>query len=114
MEFFDFEVVTLTLDGTLSGEYSDVARGGEIADNLRRGTDDAQHTAIGVNLWQIVLLDGAQGLGGGCVTAEDDQMASHLKEFHNSLARKFIDYIERTWSVGGSGIVAQIKIVVLG
>ena len=41
-------------------------------------------------------------------------MTAHLEEFHNGLTRKLIDHVEGTWTIRGSGIVAQIKIVVLG
>ena len=41
-------------------------------------------------------------------------MATHLEEFHHGLTRKLIDHLETAWSVWGTGIVAQIKEIVLG
>ena len=41
-------------------------------------------------------------------------MATHLEELQDGLTRKLIDHVERTWSIRGTGIVAQIEIIVLG
>ena len=41
-------------------------------------------------------------------------MTTHLEEFDDGLACKLIDHVKRTWSVGGTGIIAQIDVVVLG
>ena len=114
VELADLEGVALAADGALGGEHAHVAALREAADDLGGGADDAQHAALGIPLRQVVLLDGAQGLGGGGVTAEDDEVAPHLEELHHGLARKLIDHVERTWSIGCTGVVAQIKIVVFG
>ena len=39
-------------------------------------------------------------------------MAAHLKQSEHGLAGKLIDHVVRTWSVWGTGIVAQIEIIV--
>ena len=41
-------------------------------------------------------------------------MASHFKEAYHCLTRKLIDYIERACTIGRSGIVSQIEVIVLG
>ena len=87
---------------------------GEAADDFGGGADDAQYTALRVDLGQIYLLDGAQCLGRGGVAAEDHEMAAHLEEAQHGLARELIDHVEGTWSIGCTGIVAQIKIIVFG
>ena len=110
----DLEIVALALDSAFGGEHADVAALREAADDLSGGADDTKHAAIGVDLRQVVLLNGAQGLGGGGITAEDDEVAAHLEELYYGLARKLIDHVERTWSIGGAGVVAQIKVIVFG
>ena len=114
MEFVDLQIVTFTLDGALGGEHAHVTAFRQAADDFCRGADDAQHTALRVDLGQIHLLDGAQCLGGGGVTAEDYEMAAHLEEAQHGLARELIDHVEGTWSIGCTGVVAQIKIIVFG
>jgi hypothetical protein len=63
---------------------------------------------------QIVLLNGAQCLGRSCVTTQDNEMAAHLEQTDYCLTSKLIDHIERTASIGGTGIIAQVEIIVLG
>ena len=63
MEFVDFEVITLTLDGAFGGENADMAGGCEATDYFSRGADNTKDAALRVDLRQIVLLDGAKGLG---------------------------------------------------
>ena len=87
---------------------------GEFTDDLSRRTNDTQHTTIGIDLGDIILLYGAQSLRRGGVTAKDDEMATHLKELQHSLARELIDHLETARSIRRTGIVAQIKIIVLG
>ena len=41
-------------------------------------------------------------------------MATHLEEAQHSLARELIDHVEGTWSIGCTGVVAQVEVVVLG
>ena len=114
MQLMDLEVIALALDGALGGKDAYMARLCQTADNFCRGPDNAQHTARGVDLRQIVLLNAAQGFRRGGVAAQDDEMATHLEELQDGLARKLIDHVEGTRSVRGTGIVAQIKIIVLG
>ena len=113
-EFADFEVVGLGGDGAGGGEDADVARAGEPAGDLGGGTDDAKHAAAGVEAGQVVLLYGAQGLGRGGVTAQDNQLASHLKQSLYGLTCELIDHLERTGTIGRTGVVAQIEIVIVG
>jgi hypothetical protein len=39
-------------------------------------------------------------------------MAAHLEQTEYGLAGKLIDHVERTWSIRGTGIVAQIEVIV--
>ena len=112
-EFADFEVVGLGGDGTGGGENADVARAGEPAGDLGGGTDDAKHAAAGVETGQVVLLYGAQGLGRGGVAGQDDQRATHIKKTPHSLKREFINTLEAARTIGRTGIVAQVEVVVL-
>ena len=114
IEFLDFEGLALALDGSLGGEYSHMTALGETADDLCRRTDDAQNSTVGIDLRDIVLLDGAQGLGRSCIATKDNEMATHLEELDDCLACELIDHIETAWAVGGTGIVAQIEVIVLG
>ena len=101
-------------DAKIKPLHADVACLGERADDLGGGTNNAQDPTVGVELGQIVLLDGTKGFGRGGVAAQNDQLAAHGEEFLDGLARELIDDIERAWTVGGPCIVAQVQIVVLG
>ena len=59
MQLLNFQVVAFTLDGTLCGKHPYVATGGQTANDLSRRSDNTKHTAIRVNLRQVVLLNGA-------------------------------------------------------
>ena len=87
---------------------------GERADDLGGGADDAQHAAVGVELRQIVLLNGAQSLRRCGVAPQDDEVTPHLEQLDDSLSRELIDHLKRARSVGSTGIVAQIHVIVLG
>ena len=113
-QLLDFHVVALALDGTLSSQDAYMAALGQRTYHLGRRADDAKDAAVGIPSWQVVLLDGAQGLGRRRVTAEDDQMAPLLEESLHGLARKLIDDIEGTRTVRRTGIVAEVQVVVLG
>ena len=91
-----------------------MARGRETANHLSRRTDDAQHAAVGGNLGDVNLLDGAQRLCRGRVTAENHQMAAHLKKLYDSLTGELIDHLETARAIRRTGIVAQIEIIVFG
>lgn len=109
----DLHVVALAFDGAFRGEQSDVVVTCEVSDDLGGGPDDAEHAPVGVPLWEVVLLDGAQGLSGGRVASDDDEMASHLEEFLYGLPCELIDDVERSWSVGRACVVAEVEVVVL-
>ena len=66
----------------------------ERAYNLGRRTYDAQHASFWVNTWHVVLLNGAQCLGRGSVTSQNDEMASHIEKPDDGLPRELVDYIE--------------------
>ena len=113
-EFLDFQVVALALDGAFGGEDAYVAGLCQRADDLGGRAYDAQDTPLRVPQWQVVLLDTAQGLCRGGVAAEDDEMAAHLEESFDGLSRELVDDVEGTWSVGCTGIIAEVQVVVLG
>ena len=114
VKFLDFELVAFALDGAFRGENADVVIARNVAHDFCGWDDDSEDSTVGGVLRKIVLLDGAQCLGGGCVASEDDEGTTHLEEFFHGLEREFIDYVERTCAVRGTGIVAQIDVVVLG
>ena len=114
MQFLNLQTVTVAPDGAFCGKDAHMAAAGERADDLGGGADDPQHAALGVKGRQVVLLNGAQSLGRSGVAAQDDQMAPHLEEAHDGLAREFVDDLEGTCAVGCTGIVAQIEVVVFG
>ena len=113
-KFGYLDVVTMTAHGTLGSQQSHVTATGERADNFGRGADDAQHAARSVPTGQVVLLNGAQGLGRRGVAAQNDQLTAHAEEFQNGLTRKLVYDVERAGAIRGTGIVAQIHVVVLG
>ena len=76
-ELLYLKFVRLALYGSFGGEYADVTRRGEIADGFGGGSDNAEDATVGVEKGEVALLDGPQRFGGGCVTSEDDKVATH-------------------------------------
>lgn len=113
IEFLYLKHVALALYRALGGEYANVARLRDVAYTFSRGADYAEHTARRVELRQVVLLYGAQSFCRRGVARQNDEVAAHREQFDNSLARKLIYHIERTRPVRRTGVVAEIKIVVL-
>ena len=108
------QIIALALDGSFCGEDAHVARLGERSDHFCRRTDDAQHSSVGVQLWKVVLLNRTECFGRSGVTSQDDEMAPHRKEALHGLSGELIYYVKRTRTVGGTSVIAQIEIVVLG
>ena len=67
---------------------------GKRANHLHGRTYYAQYPSVWRDNRQVTLLNGAQSLSGSCVTSENNEMAPHVKEFHNSLTRELIYHIE--------------------
>ena len=114
VQFLYLQAIAVALDGALGGQYAHVAGGGQLADDFGRGPDDAQHAAVYIPAGQVVLLYGAQRLGRGSVASQHHQVAAAAEEVLHGLARELVDHAKRAWPIGGTGIVAQIQIVVLG
>ena len=93
---------------------ADVAAVRHASDALHRRAYHSQHPACRIPSRQVVLLNAAQGFGRGRVTGQDDQLAPHLEQLENSLAGELVHNLEGTRSVGRTGIVAQINVIVLG
>jgi len=113
-QFFDFELVAAALHGAFGGQQSDVSRRGDAADDLGRGSDDAEHASAGIDGRNVALLNGAQGFGRRGVAAEDDEAATHGEQLEHGLAGELIDHLERARAVGRTSIIAQVHVVVLG
>jgi len=102
-------------DGARCGKKPHMARLRDITHALHRGADDAQHTARGVvHQRKVALLDAAQGLGGGCVTGQDDQRTTRIEEVVYGLQSEFVHHLIRAGAIRRTGVVTQIEIVVLG
>ena len=108
------QLVGLAADGSWRGHDTDVSALRKMPHALGRGTNDTQDTARGVEKGKVVLLNAAQGLGRSRIAGQDNQVASHGKKLAHTLQGKLIDTFEGTAAVWSTGIVAQIKIVVLG
>ena len=83
-----------------------MASAGQGTHSLYRGTNDAQHAPMGVELRKVMLLNGAQRLGRSRITGQDDQVTAFLEERFNALQGVLIDYIKRSRAVRGARIVA--------
>ena len=108
------QIVALALDGSFGSQHTHMARLRQLADDLSCRTNHAQDAAIGVPLWQVYLLDATQGFGGGSVTTQYDKVTPHLKEAQHSLTGELVNDFERTGTVGCTGIIAEVQVVVLG
>lgn len=113
-ELLYFKNITLTLYGSFSCHNAYVAALSDAAYTLGSRTDDAKHTAVRVELWQVVLLNGAQGFGRSRVAGQNNEVATHAEKLDNSLARKLINDVERAWTIRRAGVVAKIKIIIMG
>ena len=74
---------------------------------------DTEHAAVGGKEGQVLLLDGAQCLGGCGVASKDDERTTQGKEFLDCLQGKLVNDVEGACAVGRACIVAKIDIVVL-
>ena len=72
-----------------------------------------QHTAVGVDAGQVVLLYGAKSLGRCGVACHNHQPASLPEQVFHSLQGEVVHQLKRAAAIGCAGIVAQIQIVVL-
>ena len=109
----DLHVVAMALHRAFCGEQSHMAVACELSDDFCRRPDDAEHTPLGIPLWQIMLLDRAQRFCRCGVTAKDHQLTAHLEELLYGLTREFIDDIKRARAIRSSCVVAKIDIIVL-
>ena len=105
--------VAAALDGALGGQHAHVARQRQPAYAFGRGADYAKHAARGVDARQVVLLDGAQGLGRRRVAGYDDQAAAHREQPPDGFEREAVDHVERARPVRSAGVVAQVDVVIL-
>lgn len=105
--------VAAALDGALGGQHAHVARQRQPAYAFGRGADYAKHAARGVDARQVVLLDGAQGLGRRRVAGYDDQAAAHREQPPDGFEREAVDHVERARPVRSAGVVAKVDVVIL-
>lgn len=109
------KIVALTAHGGTGSHQADVTAIRELSHTLDSRTDHAQHTAGGiVALGQFKLLYGAQSLGRGGVAGQDYQRAAHREQPVYRLIGELEDLLERAIAIGGTAIIAQEDIVVLG
>ncbi len=113
IEFLYLQIVGTGKDGSLGGQHTDVVGVGKFSDHFGSRSDDTEHTAVGCMLGQVVLLDGTQGFGGGCVAAEDDERTTKLEKFLDGLQGELIHNIKRTRTIRCACVVAKIDVVVL-
>ena len=93
----------------------------KLADNLGRGTDNPQHSTRGQRFalgwrkkeWEVTLLNGTQCLGRSSVAGEDDKRTTEVKQTLHGLEREFINALEAAGTIRGTGIIAQVEIIVL-
>ncbi len=118
-DLFEFEEVGVAGDCAGGGEEADVACAGDGWEDFDCGADDAEDAAEGEavgaegGLDEVVLLDGAEGFCGGGVAGEDHEAAIEREEGFYGLEGEVVDDIEGARAVGGSGVVAEVDIVVL-
>ena len=86
----------------------------QLTHHLNRGAYDTQYAQSGLHMGQVVLLNGAQGLGRSGVAGQDDNAATTGKEGLNGFKRVTIDDVERPAAIRRTGIVAQIDVIIFG
>lgn len=113
IKFGDLELIRVAADSAGGGEESDMSTSGYFADRLHCRAYDTEHTTVGIRDREDMLLDRAESLGGGGVTSQNHQVATTAEKFLDSLTSKIEDDIETTGAVRGSGIIAEIEVVIL-
>ena len=84
----------------------------DLIHQLHRRTDYAQHPTSRVPLWQVPLLDRTQCLCRCRIASQDYKLASLIEKRLHSLLCKTIHDFERTRTIGRTGIIAQINIII--
>ena len=124
IEFGYLDRIRVRQHCAFGGEYPDMACAGIATESLDSGAYDAKHTmpserAFPIALLlspdgrQVALLDSSECLCGGGITGKDDELTALREEIADSLPRVFIDHIERARAVWGTGVIAEVEIVVL-
>ena len=113
MKFLYFKLVGFRFDGSFGGKYANVFCMRHIAYHFGGRTDDTEYTSVWCILRQLLLLNGPKGFRGSGVSAQNDVWTTHLEEFLDGLEGKFVYYIKRARTIGGTRIVAKIDVVVL-
>ena len=104
----------MALNGAFCGQNANVSAVGDGVDTLCRGTNDAQYAAIGIEMEQVALLNGSQSFCRCGVATQDNEMATLFEELEHGLPGELINHFEGTRTIGCTGVIAQIEIVVLG
>ncbi|MNS36345.1 hypothetical protein D3C72_685350 [compost metagenome] len=86
---------------------------GVLSDYLCRWANDPQHPLMCSQTGQIVLLNGAQGLGRGSIAGKDHQLTTIRKQPFYTFQRILIHRFKRAVTIRCTGIVAEINIVIL-
>ena len=109
----DFQWIGAGRDRARRPDYADVLRVAEAVHQLDGRTNHAQDAPRGVPPREVALLDRAQRLGRSRVASQDYQRAPLVEEVQHRLFGELVDNLKRPCTVGGTGIVAQIEVVVL-
>ena len=110
---FNLDVIAAAGNGARCAEHADVASAGQLANFLHRGTHDAQDAAVGGEGGEILLLDGAQGLGRGRVAGQDDQVTTLFEQVLHGLQGKLIDQFAGTRAIRSPCVIAHKQVVIL-
>lgn len=109
----EFEFVGVRLYGGFGCHQSHGVGLGECFYGFDGRTDDSKDTTVGGKGREVVLLYATQGLGRGGVASEDNELAVEFEEGLYTLQGVAVDHLEGAGSIGHSGIVAEVDIVVL-
>ena len=114
MEFGDLEFVAFRANGALCAENPHVAGARQGADSFHRGANHTEHAPIGGQAGEILLLNGAERFGRRGVASQNDEFAAPREEFLYRLEGVAIHHVEGARTVGGTCIVAEVEVVVVG
>ena len=112
-ELGELQLVGVAANGALRGHDAHMTALRHLAHNLHGGPYHAQNPSLGVQPGEVVLLNASQSLCRSGVASQNDQMATSLKQVTDRLERELVDDVERAGAIGGTGVVAEIEIVVL-
>ena len=94
VKFGNLDVVGFALNGARSAKDAHAASFRYFANFLYRRSNHAKHSSRWVDVWKVVLLNGAQSLSRSSVAGKDYELAALIEKIFHCLQREAIHNVE--------------------